>query len=273
MKKNIKKPAKLNKGNYLIDTHCHLDMQHYSDDLNEILDQAQESNISSIISIGIDEKSSQRAIELARQYEMIFATVGIHPHDVDNMNSTSLQFIAQLAQENQPFVVGYGEIGLDYKKKYSSPESQRNLFKTQLSLAKELQLPVIIHDRDAHDDTLAILKQSAPFDNGGVMHCFSGDYNFAKRVIDLGLHISIPGIVTFKNSHLMQDVATNIPLPSLLLETDGPFLAPEPCRGKRNEPHYILYTAEKIAQLRNMNINELAQQTTRNAHSLFRLSN
>lgn len=271
MKKKRKKVAELSKDAYLIDTHCHLDMQQYCNDLNEILDQAKRHNIHSIITIGIDEKSSEQAVKLAHQYEMVFAAVGIHPHDVDRVSSTTLDFISRLALDNPSQVVGYGEIGLDYMKKYSSPDAQRKQFQAQLALAKELHLPIIVHDRDAHEDTLAILTQEAPFDYGGVMHCFSGNYTFAKQIIDLGLHISIPGIVTFKKSQELQEVASRIPLSSMLLETDGPFLAPEPWRGKRNEPYYILYTAEKIAQLRNIDIDDLARQTTLNAQSLFQL--
>ena len=271
MTKKRKKALELSNDTYLIDTHCHLDMQQYDNDLNEVLDRAGRHNIRSILTIGIDKKSSQKAVELSYQYEMVFAAVGIHPHDVDNVNDTTLDTIARLAAENPSQVVGYGEIGLDYMKKYSSPDIQRKKFRVQLALAKELQLPVIIHDRDAHEDTLSILKQASPFDYGGVMHCFSGDYELAEQIMDLGFHISIPGIVTFKKSQELQDVATRIPLSSMLLETDGPFLAPEPWRGKRNEPFYILYTAERIAQLRNIDINDLAKQTTRNAQSLFRL--
>ncbi len=246
-------------------------MNHYRDDLSHILQRAKENNILSVISIGIDVKSSQKAVEIARRYEMVFATVGIHPHEVDKMDDTALETLSHLATTNPSHVVGFGEIGLDYFKKYSSPENQRKQLRNQLILAKELGLPIIIHDRDAHDDTLAILKQEAPFDCGGVMHCFSGNYEFATKVIDLGLHISIPGIVTFKKSTELQEVAKKIPLSSMLIETDGPFLAPEPWRGKRNEPLYTLYTVEKIAHLRDMDINMLASQTTANSIRLFHL--
>ena len=272
MKKKRKEIPKLRQDSYLIDTHCHLDMQPYEKDLNEVLQRAKRFNIHTILAIGIDKKSSQKAVQLACQHEMVFATVGVHPHDVDNISNSTLDFIADLALNNPSKVVGYGEIGLDYMKNYSSPDNQRNHFQLQLILAKELNLPIIIHDRDAHEDTLAILKRHSPFEDGGVMHCFSGNLELAKQIIDLGLHISIPGIVTFNKSYELQNVATKIPLSTMLLETDGPFLAPEPWRGKRNEPCYILYTAEKIAHLRNIDINHLATQTSKNAQSLFGLN-
>ena len=166
-------------------------------------------------------------------------------------------------------MVAYGEIGLDYVKNYSPHALQRTRFQEQLELAKELELPVIIHDREAHDDCLALLQEAAPFPKGGVMHCFSGDIALAKKVLELGFYISIPGVVTFKNGALLQEVAASIPLESMLLETDGPFLAPVPYRGKRNDPVYILYTAEKVAQLRKISIEEVAKQTSSNCLALF----
>jgi TatD DNase family protein len=202
---------------------------------------------------------------------MVFATIGIHPHDVDNITDTTLSMVADLGQKNKEQVVGYGEIGLDYVKKYSTSENQRRQFRNQLSLARDLQLPVIIHDREAHEDTLTILKEGGPLQNGGIMHCFSGDIQFARQVLDLGLHISIPGTITFKNADLLKEVAQHIPLSSLLLETDGPFLTPHPFRGKRNEPLYVLYTAEEIAKLRDIPLAQLAEQTSRNAVELFGL--
>jgi TatD DNase family protein len=255
----------------VIDTHCHLDMDAYTDDLDEILQRAYQHNIRAIISVGIDFESSTKTVSLAHKYKMVFATVGIHPHDVDNIIDTTLLMVADLAQKNKEQVVGYGEIGLDYVKKYSSPENQRRQFRNQLALAEDLRLPVIIHDREAHEDTLTILKERGPLRYGGIMHCFSGDIRFADQVLDLGLHISIPGTVTFKDADSLKEVAKSIPLSSLLLETDGPFLTPHPFRGKRNEPLYVLYTAQEIATLRDISLEELAKQTSRNAKELFTL--
>ena len=254
----------------LVDTHCHLDMNAYAHDLDVVLQNAFQHNVRAVVSVGIDVHSSRRAVELARRYPMISATVGIHPHDVDNITDKTLPILADLAERNKEHIVGYGEIGLDYVKQYSSPENQRRQFRNQLSLADELGLPVIIHDREAHEDALTIL-QEGPLHYGGIMHCFSGDLDFAKKILDRGLHISIPGTVTFKNATLLQEVARKIPLSSLLLETDGPFLAPHPYRGKRNEPLFMLYTAQVVAGLRDISIEELARQTSQNAGALFGL--
>lgn len=270
-KKTLSKP-KLQDNCYLIDTHCHLDMKNYSSELQPVLQRAASSGVAKIVSIGIDYSSSIKAIELARRYTEIWATIGTHPHDVDNCTLSDYQKFEQLYHDNRKFVVGYGEIGLDYVKKYSAPENQKKHFQAQLELAHILQLPVIIHNREADDDTLKITRNSKPFANGGIMHCFSGDYSFAKKVIDLGLLISIPGIVTFKNATVLHEVARKIPLSSMVLETDGPFLAPHPFRGKRNEPSYILYTAAKIAELRNISVEEVALQTSANAEKLFHLN-
>lgn len=256
---------------FLIDTHCHLDMEAYSGDLEQTLARAREHHIHTIISVGIDEKSSRQAIALAKQYPMVKATVGIHPHDVTRIQPRTLASLADLAQNNRGHVVGYGEIGLDYVKNYAPPDLQRQYFRSQLLLAKELGLPVIIHDREAHDDTLKILREAAPFQHGGVMHCFSGDLSLAREILKLHFLISIPGVVTFKNAADLQETARLIPLTSLLLETDGPFLAPVPKRGKRNEPAFLLHTAQMVADLRGISINEIARQTSANAMALFRL--
>ncbi len=257
----------------LVDTHCHLDMEAYEDDFEDVLRNAYQHNIRAIVSIGIDLESSIHAVNLARKHQMISATVGIHPHDVDNMTDKTLSMVADLAEKNKEHVVGYGEIGLDYVKRYSSPENQRKQFRNQLAFAEDLHLPVVIHDREAHEDTLSILKEKGPLKYGGIMHCFSGDLQFARQVLDLGLFISIPGTVTFKNADKLKEVAKSAPLSSLLLETDGPFLAPHPHRGKRNEPQYILYTAQEVANLRNISLEELAGQTSKNAMEVFSLRN
>ncbi len=256
---------------FLIDSHCHLDMDAFAEDLDTIIAQAHQNHIHAIISVGIDEKSSRSAVSLARSYAMVKATVGIHPHDVAHILPQTLDVLAGLAEENRDQVVAYGEIGLDYAKNYSAPELQRHHFRSQLALAKDLGLPVIIHDREAHDDTLRILQELAPFPDGGVMHCFSGDMALAGKVLDLGFYLSIPGVVTFKNGVDLHEVASRVPLTSLLLETDGPFLAPVPRRGKRNEPKFLLYIAQMVANLRGISIDEVARQTSANAIALFRL--
>jgi TatD DNase family protein len=271
MKKKIEKlpiPA-LPDDCFLIDSHCHLDMSSYEGELDTILTRAKSHGVRSIISIGIDEKSSIAAVELAKQHPMVKATVGIHPHDVEQIDDGTYQRLRNLIEGNREYIVGYGEIGLEYAKQYADPGAQKYAFRSQLELAKELKLPVIIHSRDAHEDTLEILTQAAPFPNRGVMHCFSGDIVLAKRIIALDFLISIPGIVTFKNVKNLQEVAGLIPIDSIILETDGPFLAPVPWRGKRNEPSYLPYTADKVAELKSTSIEEVAKQTSINVMNLF----
>ncbi len=272
MTKNPTQLPLLTEDAFLIDTHCHLDMAAYQEELDTILEQAYRNHIRTVISVGIDEKSSRQAISLAKKYSMVKATIGIHPHDVAHIQPQTLEILADLAEKNRRHIVAYGEIGLDYMKNYSPPDIQRRHFRSQLALAKELGLPVIIHDRDAHDDTLRILREAAPFPHGGVMHCFSGDMTLARQVLEFGFHISIPGVVTFKNAAAIQEVARQTSMASLLLETDGPFLSPVPMRGKRNEPAFLLHTARAVAELRGISINEVARQTSANAMALFGLS-
>lgn len=256
----------------LIDTHCHLDMGAYKDDLERVLTDCSAHGIDAVVTIGIDPTSSRDAVMLAAKYPMVWATVGVHPHDGANIKEEDFTEIETLIETRGKKIVGYGEIGLDYVKRYCDPALQREQFRTQLAIAKNHNLPVVIHDREAHDDILAILKEQGPFEHGGVMHCFSGDLKFAQKSLDLGFLISIPGIVTFTNAKALQEVAKHIPLTSMLVETDGPFLAPAPYRGKRNEPLYLLYTADKIAQLRDISLDEVAEATTINAQNLFNFS-
>ncbi len=254
-----------------IDTHCHLDMQVYQDDFTEVLSRAAAADIIHIISIGIDLDSSVQAVKLAEQYPQISATVGIHPHDVQHIGDATYTQLISVLNENRQHIVGYGEIGLDYFKNYSPVDLQKHHFRKQLEIAKEFKLPVVIHDRDAHDDIITILEETGPFEAGGVVHCFSGDYVFARKVLSQNFNISIPGIVTFKNAHDLHEVVKKIPLESMLLETDGPFLAPVPFRGKRNESSYIPIIAEKIAELRQTTKEKIAETTTANAKALFNL--
>ena len=256
----------------VIDTHCHLDMGAYQkDDFPQILAKAQQNGVSKIITIGTNLESSIAAIKLAQTHDNIFATIGVHPHDVDNMSQDTYNALEELAQAHPVEVVGYGEIGLDYAKLHTPMELQKEHFAKQLELAKKLGLPVSIHCRDAQEDTVEILREIGPLPQGGVIHCFSGNWEFAQAVLELGFYISIPGIITFKNAKELQEICQLIPLDRLLLETDGPFLAPMPYRGKRNEPAYILYTLEKVANLREISIIEVALQTTQNAQTLFHI--
>ena len=263
--KKRKQPPTLSPGYSLIDSHCHLDMEDSQEDINDLVDSALQSRVETIITIGIDLATSQRAVELAKTYPGVYASIGIHPHSAEEGDDAAYLQLKELAKADK--VVAYGEIGLDYAKQYAPIEE----FARQLQLAKDLQLPIIIHDRDAHEDTIQTIKEQGPFPAGGVMHCFSGDTAFADQVLDLGLYISIPGIVTFKNALDLQQVAQEIPLDRMVLETDGPFLTPAPFRGKRNRPEYLLYTAAMVAELRGISLDEVAQQTMQNTRRLFSL--
>ena len=253
----------------LIDSHCHLGMKNFDKDREAVIQRAQKDGIVHMISIGIDVGSSQSAIDLARQYDFISATVGCHPHDADECSSLDLEKLTSMAVE--PEVVAWGEIGLDYYRNYSKKENQRKIFQVQLELAQRAELPVIIHDRDAHKEVYAILEKMGKGERKGIIHCFSGDRGLAEAFIALGYYISIPGTVTYKKAGQIKEVAATIPLDRMLVETDAPFLAPVPRRGKRNEPSYVAYTAREIARLRDIPFETVAEQTTRNARTIFGL--
>ncbi len=259
----------LGNGTVLVDTHCHLDMSTYEADYDAVLAQALAAGVTRIVSVGIDLASSRSAIGLADQHEGIYATVGVHPHNVAELTEADYEALRILCR--QPKVVAYGEIGLDYVKNYTPVALQKEHFARQVALARELELPLVVHDREAHDDIMEILESAGSFPAGGVMHCFSGDVVLARRVLALGFHISIPGVVTFAKAEMLQETVREIPLGALVLETDGPFLAPVPQRGKRNEPRLLLFTAQKVAELKGLSLDEVARQTTMNAVQLFGL--
>jgi len=273
MEKETKKTERplpvLGNGAALIDTHCHLDMSAYEADFEAVLVRALAAGVTRIISVGIDLETSRRAIALAEQRQGIYATVGVHPHNVAELTEGDYGELQTLCRHAK--VVAYGEIGLDYVKNYAPIALQKEHFGRQVALAKELQLPLVVHDREAHDDIMEILEAAGPFPAGGVMHCFSGDAAFARRVLALGFYISIPGVVTFAKAEMLHEAVREIPLGALVLETDGPFLAPVPKRGKRNEPQLLLFTAQKVAELKGVSLEEVARQTTMNAVRLFGL--
>lgn len=259
----------LDSGHTVVDTHCHLDMEAYRDDLDKVISRAAQAGVTKILTVGIDLTSSSAAVTLAARHAGVFASVGVHPHHVGELTEEQYGQLKVLAR--QPKVVAYGEIGMDRVKDYAPVDLQQQHFDRQVRLAKELGLPLIVHDREAHDEILAILRRHLPFPAGGVMHCFSGDSRYAESVMELGFYISIPGVVTFNKADTLLDVARTVPLSRLLLETDGPFLAPVPRRGKRNEPVFVLYTAQKVAELKGVSLAEVAAHTTENADRLFRL--
>jgi len=253
----------------LVDTHCHLDMTDYDADLPAVLDRARAAGVGTLITIGIDLASSRRAVALAGAHEQVYATVGIHPHHVGEAGAGEIEALRELART--PRVVAVGEIGLDYVRGRVAPEVQQQWLERQVALAKELELPIVIHDREAHADVMAILTRQAPFAAGGVMHCFSGDIKLAEAARALGFVISVPGVVTFNKADILHEVVRQTPLADLLLETDAPYLAPDPYRGKRNEPAFVAYTAQKVAELKGIGVDEVAQVTTANGRRLFRV--
>lgn len=253
----------------LIDSHAHLDMDDFEKDRDDVLERAVQTGIGHIVSIGIDLKSSLDALNLARKHAYVSASVGCHPHNADGCVASDLDQLARVASE--PEVVAWGEIGLDFFRGYSSTEGQLRIFQDQLGIADDLNLPVIIHDREAHDASYTILKGMGRGKNKGVIHCFSGGVDLANAFIDLGYFISIPGTVTYKNASHIKEVAASIPLGCMLIETDSPYLAPIPKRGKRNEPSFAFFTAMEIARLRAIPFEEVARQTTENARALFGL--
>lgn len=251
-----------------IDTHTHLHFEDFDEDRELVIQRAIKNNIEAIITIGTDIPSSQLAINLAQKFAVVFAAVGIHPNDSMNVSEKDIAEIKEMAQKQE--VVAIGEIGLDYYREYASKEKQQDIFRHQIRLARELNLPMIIHNREAQDDILNILKEEKGETASGVFHSFSGDLKFLETILALHYHVSFTGPVTFKNANYNQLIDC-VPLEQLLLETDSPFLAPVPFRGKRNEPSYVRYIAEKIAQVKGIAVEELAEITCENTKSLFRL--
>ncbi len=253
----------------LIDSHAHLDMKDFEPDRDQVLDRALKNDVKYIITIGIDTESSLHAKRLAEAYPFIFASAGIHPHNADNSGKADLENIAAMGNEKK--VVAVGEIGLDFYRNNSSRKKQLELFNQQLDLASIIDLPVIIHNRDAHQETIRILSDFSGKVKKGVIHCFSGDLNLAYSFIEMGFHVSIPGTVTFKNASKIHEVAAKIPIERMLLETDSPFLSPVPHRGKRNEPCFVVHIAKRVAELRGIHLEELAEHTCRNTCRLFNM--
>ncbi|MFB5663742.1 TatD family hydrolase [Alteribacillus sp. HJP-4] len=251
----------------LFDTHVHLNADQFEDDVDEVIERAKSEGIEWMNCIGFDRKTIKRAVELAEKYEFIYASVGWHPVDAVDMTEEDLQWIEELA--GHPKVVALGEMGLDYHWDKSPKDVQKEVFRKQIHLAKKVKLPIIIHNRDADQDIVDLLKEEHAEDVGGIMHCFGGSLEIAKECMKMNFYISFGGPVTFKNAKRPKQVAKEIPMDKLLVETDCPFLAPHPYRGKRNEPSYVKLVAEQIAELKELSLEEIAQQTTANANKLF----
>lgn len=250
-----------------VDTHAHLQDSEYKNDLKQVLERAADAKVTTIVCVGFDYPSSCQAVEMADKHKNIYAAVGVHPHDARTLDEQMLEKIYILAQH--PKVVAIGEIGLDYYRNLSPKDQQKMAFIAQIEIARELAKPIIIHDRDAHQDVLEIIRQEKAGKNKGVMHCYSGHLPLAVELIKEGFFISLAGPLTFKNAKKTHEVAESINLDRVLIETDCPYLSPDPLRGKRNEPANVVLVAEKLAELRKKTIEEIAQITRTNAKQIF----
>ena len=253
----------------LIDSHAHLEMPEFRKDLEEVIQRAEESGVEYIFTVGTEGRDWKRALEIARSHPKIFAILGVHPHNAKEIDDRTYPALKELCLNEK--VRAYGEIGLDFFRNLSPREIQIKRFREQIALARELRLPIVIHDREAHQETLEILKSEKAEIYGGIIHCFSGDYRMAKECLDMGFYISVPGTITFKNAEEFQEIVKKLPLESLLVETDAPFLSPVPFRGKRNEPGFIRYTAQRVADLKKVPFEKVAEVTTANALTVFKL--
>jgi TatD DNase family protein len=254
----------------LFDTHAHINADQFAEDLEEVLKRAKDAGVTNIVVVGFDRPTITKAMDLINKYDNIYGCIGWHPVDAIDCREEDLQWIEDLCAH--PKIVALGETGLDYHWDKSPKEVQHELFRKQIRLAKKLKLPIMIHNRDATEDCIRILKEEKAEDVGGIMHCFSGDANTALEIINMNFYVSLGGPVTFKNAKLPKEVAKVVPLDKLLIETDCPYLAPHPFRGKRNEPAYVKLVAEQIAELKGVTFEEIAEVTTKNAKKLFGLS-
>jgi TatD DNase family protein len=255
----------------LVDTHAHLHFPEFAEDLEAVLARARGAGVVSIVTIGTDRETNQAAVAAAERWPDVYATVGIHPHDAAEATDADFEAMESFARTSTK-VVALGEMGLDFFRNLSPHGIQETVFRRQLGLARRLGKPVVVHCRDAHPEILAILADEKVGEIGGVMHCFSADVEVAARCLDLGLLISLAGPVTYKNARALPEVARFVPDDRLVVETDCPFLPPHPHRGQRNEPAHVALTAARVAELRGIEVDRLAEMTTRNAAALFKLS-
>ncbi len=250
----------------IFDTHAHYDDSRFNDDRHELLSSLKDKGISHIINCGCNLKSSIETVKLSEKYDFLYAAVGIHAHETQEVTDSDEAKIKKLYANKK--VVAVGEIGLDYYYDFSPRERQLEIFEKQLMLSNELSLPVIVHDREAHEDTLRLLKKYKP---KGVVHCFSGSAEMAKEIVKLEMYIGLGGAVTFKNAVKPVEVAKTLPLDKLLLETDAPYMTPVPLRGKRCDSSHIAYTAEKIASVKAIDTQQLIDICNKNAKTLFNI--
>jgi TatD DNase family protein len=255
----------------LTDSHAHIQGKEYAGEAAEVIARAREAGVETIIAVGGagDMSSNHEAVALAASFANVYATVGMHPHDAKHVGDEQMKALKQLAAS--PKVVAVGETGLDYYYSHSPHETQREVFVRFIQLSRETKLPLVVHERDAPEETAELLRAEGGCRLSGVIHCFTGDYEAARRYLDLGFYLSFTGIVTFKNADALREVARHVPLERMCVETDSPYLTPVPHRGKRNEPAYVRFVAETLARIKNISFEEAASATTTNARALFRL--
>ena len=253
----------------MIDTHCHLNDKQFDDDLDDVIKNFLTAGVETAICVGCDKESNQKAKEIAQGFKNIYYTIGYHPDDCDKYDESEM--IAYLNSKDKK-LVAIGEIGLDYFHNKLNKDEQKHVFERQIQLAKEYKLPFVVHCRDAYGDTLEILTKNQPYENGFVMHCYSGSWEYAQQLLKLGAKFSFTGTVTYKNAKNVQEVATNLPLGSFFFETDSPYLTPTPFRGNRNEPKFVRETMNFVANLREMNPVVLERETDKVAKKFFQLN-
>lgn len=253
----------------LFDTHAHVTDERFQYDRDEMLEQCFAAGVEYIVCPAVDRKTSEQSVAISKEYDQIYAAVGVHPHEAKDVTEEDYALFKKWALEEEK-VVAIGEIGLDYYYDFSDREVQKEAFIRQIHLAREVDLPIIIHDRDAHGDTMDILRREGKGVRG-IFHCYSGSYEMAKEAMKMGFYISFSGTVVFKNSTKLKEVARQIPLDRILIETDSPYLTPPPFRGRRNQPSYTQYVAEEIARLKEMDAEELAKIALNNAKKCFNI--
>ncbi len=256
----------------MIDTHCHLNDSKFADDFKQVVANFLSAGVDKAICVGWDYNSSVKAKELSATFPQVYYSIGVHPDECGEFDLKKIENLVKSAlKEKNTKLVAIGEIGLDYFHNTENKDEQKRVFSLQIELAKKYHLPIIIHCRDAYGDTLEILKSHLPIDNGVVFHCFSGSLEYAEILVRLGFKISFTGTVTYKNATNVQNVAKNIPLDSIMFETDSPYLTPVPHRGERNEPKFVLDVAKFVANLRELDYDELIKITDKNAMKFFKL--
>lgn len=250
-----------------IDSHCHLDFDKFNEDRDKVISRAREEGVEFIINVGTSVERSKESVELAKKHESIYATIGVHPHEAGKVKEDDYRILESLAENGK--VVAIGETGLDYYRNLTPKDKQKKSFRRLVALAKKLKLPLMVHNREADEDTLSILKEEKAKEIGGILHCFSGSRALAQECLELGFHISVAGQITYPNAKSLREVVKGLPTDRLLIETDSPFLAPQPQRGKRNEPAFVRYVAEELARLHRLSLEDISRITTLNAKHLL----